>query len=79
MLFFFSRITQKRIIKYHCNHLDIKLIGTSFKIGSLLSVEDAVASVLHRRVLFPVLPVQIVLPITSEKRASIFHPAFVST
>ena len=66
MLFFFSRVTQKRIrrlfIKYYCNNLDIlKLICTSFKIDSwktLSLVGAAFAGYLN----FPVQAVQRKVP-----------------
>ena len=51
----YSGVTQKRIrhlIKCYCNNLDIKLIISSFKIGSLFSAKDPIPSNLRSSVVY---------------------------
>ena len=52
----FSVVTQKKIrhfIKRYCNDLDIKLVFSSFKIGSLLGVKDPIPGGLRSRAVMP--------------------------
>ena len=46
----FSVVTQKRVrhlIKRYCNDLDIKLVFSSFKIGTLFGVKDPIPGILN--------------------------------
>ena len=51
----FSVVTQKRVrhlIKRYCNDLDIKLVFSSFKIGTLFGVKDLIPGGLRSRVVY---------------------------
>ena len=51
----YSSVTQKRIrhlIKRYCNNFDIKLIFSSFKVGSLFSAKDPIPSSLRLCVVY---------------------------
>ena len=51
----FSVVTQKRVrhlIKRYCNDLDIKLVFSSFKIGTLFGVKDPIPGGLRSRVVY---------------------------
>ena len=76
----FSAITQiRRFIKRYCNHLDIKLVFSFFKIGNSFGVKYPVPDGLRSRVLFRSLYVLTVMPVTSAKRSGIFPRVLENT
>ena len=82
----FSAITKKKIrhfIERYCNDLDIKLVFSSFKIGSLFGVKDPVPDGLCSRVVYKFVCISLyvlaVMLVTWARRAGISPRLLEST